>query len=352
MFVDLVDSDSVLKAVQMRGPMIPMEIRKFLGKGDSITIGAALSTLLSKGLIKSTTVKIGGSPFYYVRGQENKLELLSKYLNDKDKRMFETIRQEKILKDSSQEPLARVSLRSINDFAKKVEHTNNGETTLYWRWYMISEDDAIRIIRGDIQKKDITPNTTPPPEIEQITNNQAANSATIQNKNTTQNAQAPQNNQNTQINQSATTQRNNTNEPFKEKEIKKEQKQNVKMQERSREKAEAQTTITEVEDFDDDFFLEIKTFFEENKIKIRTAEMIRRGSDYELTLSMRTPFGETEYFCKAKSKKKCNEGDLSTAYLQGQNKRLPTVFITTGEITKKAKEKIKTDYKGLLVKEL
>jgi len=43
---------------------------------------------------------------------------------------------------------------------------------------------------------------------------------------------------------------------------------------------------------------------------------------------------------------------LSSAYLQGQIRRIPTVFITTGEVTKKAKEKIRTDYKGMIIKEI
>lgn len=327
MFVDLVDSEDVLKAVRARGPMIPLEIRKFLGKGDSITIGAELSTLLKKGLVKSTKVKMGGSPFYYVRGQENKLELLYKYLNDKDKRVFEQLREEKIMKDSSQEPLTRVSLRNLPDFAKKIELENNNGTILYWRWYMINEEDAINLIRGNAQKRKIETEEEPEPqkETEQTTEPKEEKTETEPQKET---------------------------EP--QPEIKKQEKPEPQKQKEpeTKPKEEQQTIPEEIPEYDDEFFKQLNKFFNKNDIKIKSAKMIRKNSDYEFIVEMKTPFGNTEYFCKAKSKKKCNEGDLSSAYLQGQNKRMPTVFITSGEITKKAKSKAKEEYKGLLFKEL
>ena len=67
---------------------------------------------------------------------------------------------------------------------------------------------------------------------------------------------------------------------------------------------------------------------------------------------MPTPVGKIEYYCKAKAKKKSNDGDLASAKLQGQSKNLPVIYLTTGEITKKAKEKLQSDFKGLVVKEL
>jgi hypothetical protein len=367
MFVDLVDLDDVLKAVQARGPVMPMDIRKFLGKGDSITIGAALSTLTSKGQVKFTNVKIGGSPFYYVKGQENRLELLNKYLNDKDKRTFEEIRQSKVLKDSSQEPLIRVSLRNIPDFAKKIELTNNDETVLYWRWHLISEDDAIDIIKGNRRRSDISEQ----PKQDNDNNQPSSQPVSNQQMNPThQSAQSSQPTKPAQLNvqqasqsQSGNQIRSSSDEFISENKIVEEnkveenkneslsEKRAVVKQELKKEKQEIIRQVSEF-NFDDDFFKDIKKFFDKNDISLKDAKLIRKGSEYEFVVSLKTPFGETDYFCKAKSKKKCNEGDLSSAYLQGQNKRLPTVFITTGEITKKAKQKASDEYKGLLIKEL
>lgn len=383
MFVDLVDSEDVLKAVRTRGPMIPMDIRKFLGKGDSITIGAALSTLSSKNLVYATSVRMGSSSFYYVRGQENKLELLNKYLNDKDKRVFELLRQEKVLKDSNQEPLVRVSLRNIPDFAKKVELSYNGEVIVFWRWFLVREEDAIKLIRGEIQKKDLSSNPSPFASSNQFQADQTQQGQYHQHQNASQSQIQAQTNNQTRSDQQSDDQNiqhhsqnqtgSSNQKNFQESAPKTSttdsgsgvKSQNVSAQQTPRSGGQAsvsaekvsvsdeQKTISEdIPDFDDAFFRQLKSFFNKNNINLKQAVMIRKNSDYEFVVELNTPFGATEYFCKAKSKKKCNEGDLSSAYLQGQNKRMPTVFITTGEITKKAKAKAKDEYKGLLVKEL
>ncbi len=347
MFVDLVDSDDVLQAVRTRGPMIPMDIRKFLGKGDSITIGAALSTLSSKGFIKYTHVKMGGSPFYYVKGQESKLELLYKYLNDKDKKVFEILKQEKVLKDSSQEPLTRVSLRNIPDFAKKLELDVGGEARLYWRWYLLSEDEAINLVKG-VQKPVVESS------LEEEKVSQKDEGESLQKKSSVEETKVVEETpveekKSASSPQGSVASSNNSNnqEALQEKRVEKKS-----VEDNSSKKSVGQTTISGDVDFDDDFFQRLKSFFLDNGIKIKDAKLIRKNSDFEFIISLNTPFGVTDYFCKAKAKKKCNEGDLSSAYLQGQNKRLPTVFITSGEITKKAKQKVLDEYKGLLLKEL
>ncbi len=62
--------------------------------------------------------------------------------------------------------------------------------------------------------------------------------------------------------------------------------------------------------------------------------------------------GGLKYFCKAKNKKKVNDGELSSIYIQAQSRKLPVLFITKGEFTKKAKEMLEKEFKGLKVKQL
>jgi len=145
--IELVDTEKVLNAVKMRGPLIPLDVRKVIGKGDSIVIGAELSSLVQRGLVKVTTIKMGGSPFYYVSGQELKLELILKYLNEKDLRACNLIREKKILRDSKQELLSRVCLRNIKDFAKSFTVKVNNQEEIFWRYFLISEKEAIDLVR-------------------------------------------------------------------------------------------------------------------------------------------------------------------------------------------------------------
>jgi len=60
--------EQVLEFVRHNGPIIPIDIKKKLGS-DTTLIGAMLSELVTNKLVEITSVKKGGSPFYYVKGQ-------------------------------------------------------------------------------------------------------------------------------------------------------------------------------------------------------------------------------------------------------------------------------------------
>lgn len=338
---ELVSDDDLLQAVRSRGPILPMEIRSVLGKGDSITIGAALSSTVSRGQVKITNVKRGGSPFYYVPGQEHNLEKLGEFLNEKDKRTFHYLKEKKIIRDREEEPLTRVSLRNIPDFAKKVIRFINGEEEIFWRWFLVPEDEALYLIEkklnpsfkleseqeAEVEKVEPVVEKFPEPKVSEP---------------------VPENN------------------IEHKKEVKVEQKREVKIesskpkQEKKQKKQEVdhQTSLPEEDDVDffeensEEFLDQVKEFFDDSKIIVKSSKLIRRGSDYEFVILMDTPVGKAEYFCKARGKKRCNDGDLSQAYLQGQVQRLPVLFLTNGEITIKAKDKLGSDFKGMLVKEL
>lgn len=328
MSIEIVSAEDALKAVQNRGPLLPMDVRKYLGRGDSITIGAALSTLFREKKVLTTNVKKGGSPFYYVPGQESRLEFVSNNLNEKDKQTYDFLKEKKVLRDKSQEPLTRVSLRQIKDYAKSFQVTVNNEQEIFWRYYLISEKEAFQILRDRYAPK----------KEEVVIPNEHKNKSKDQEKEV----------------------QKEKSEPKKEVHVKKEEKKEKTKTElkNKTEESEEQKTIQETDEenifetVEDDFLDQIKKFFDDNNIKVKEAELIRKKSEYNFVIMMSTPMGRAEYFCKAKSKKKSNDGDLSTAYVQGQTRRIPTVYLTTGEVAKKAKEKISKEYKGMLIKEI
>ena len=102
----------------------------------------------------------------------------------------------------------------------------------------------------------------------------------------------------------------------------------------------------------DSFFKTIWYYFKSNDIQIIDYKIIRKKSDIDFTIAVPSRIGSQEYYCKAKSKAKVNDGDLSTVYVQGQAKKLPVIFLTTGELTKKAKEMLARDFKGMIVKKI
>ncbi len=102
----------------------------------------------------------------------------------------------------------------------------------------------------------------------------------------------------------------------------------------------------------DDFFNEVQQYFNKNNIKILEQKVVRKNKDMEMLVEIPSSVGSLKYFCKAKNKKKVNDGDLSSIYIQAQSKKLPVLFITTGELTKKAKEMLEKEFKGLKIKKL
>ena len=78
------------------------------------------------------------------------------------------------------------------------------------------------------------------------------------------------------------------------------------------------------------------------EIIVQEHEIIRKN-EINLVLKVPSAVGQVTYFCKAKKKAKCDEGDLSAAYMEAQIKKLPLLFLYTHELTKKAQEMLATD---------
>ncbi len=131
--------------VKSKGPILPVDVSKEIGT-NILFASAMLAELVSNKKIKLTNVKIGGSPLYYVVGQEHKLQDLMKYLNSKDKDVAEKLRENKIVRDSDCKPLERVSLRQIKDYAFPIKVNNNGEIEIFWRWYLYNEEEAKEMV--------------------------------------------------------------------------------------------------------------------------------------------------------------------------------------------------------------
>ncbi len=320
--IELVSEEQVFDAVKSKGPLIPIEIRHILKSGDSIIIGATLSTLVSRGKVLITNIKRGGSPFYYIKGQEERLAELSKFLNEKDRQTFEILRQKHVIKDSDEDPLTRVSLRNIPDFAKQFIEDINGQKEIFWKWYLLSDEEAARFIS---RKKEINDAGAEKVKGVQDEKNNAG-------ENEVKDEPAPKEKKRKE-------QKTTEKEGFLE--VKEEVQQQL-----------ASNIPLIISQFNDSFLNKISSTLSEGKIIIKEVKLVKKGAEYDLSIEIPTPIGNLDYFCKAKSKKKCNEGDLSSAYIQGQNLRLPVLFLVFGEITKKAKDKLKTDFKGMAIKEI
>lgn len=100
---------------------------------------------------------------------------------------------------------------------------------------------------------------------------------------------------------------------------------------------------------EDTFSKSVEIFFKNNNIKILEKEIIRKNSESNFTIKIASQIGPLEMFVCAKNKKKISDQDIMLAHQKGQNKKMSTLFLTTGEQTKKSKEYLEKRLKGFMV---
>jgi len=265
--------EKILSFLRMRGPSLPVNVAKHMDT-TILMASAMLADLSSKGKLIVSKLKVGGSPLYLLRGQEAKLQNFCDSLNQKERRAFELLKEKKILRESKLDPLTRVCLKQLGDFATPLEVTLDGNAEIFWKWNSIDNSQAEGLIKqilniGKQEKKVLkkeVPKTVLKEEVESVTKEKVKSS------------------------------------------VKKPKKQEKK-------KALVDTTIS--------FHEKIISFFKNNGIRIVGSECLKKGKEYDFIIKLSSAVGELDYYCKAKSKKRVSDADLSTAYVQGQIRKTP-----------------------------
>ncbi|MFH1917313.1 MAG: hypothetical protein ABIJ21_08690 [Nanoarchaeota archaeon] len=315
--------DDVFAFLRINGPCLPNDIKKKLG-GDTFLMGAYLSELTNERKARVSVMKVGGSPLYLIPGQEYKLQNFSHYLNEKDRIAYGILRERRVLRDREQTPLIRVALRSIKDFAIPLEVTISGEKEIFWRWFLLSQDQAQDEIRKILQTTTHTSPSTPvrtePKPIPPAEIKKPEQAAPAQPTQTT--LGAPK-----QTIQQTTPQTRPTIAPPEKKPEKPKKTKDVKSA----------------------FLDDVTAYFQKNNIDIEETNAIKKATEIDFIIKIPSNVGKLRYFCKARAKKKINEGDLSSAYVSGEAKKLPVLFLTTGDLNKRAKEMLPNEFKNMTV---
>ncbi len=288
---------NVINFVRQNGPVLPAQISKIIGK-DTMYAGAILSSLVASRNILITNVKIGGSPFYYIHGQEYKLQNLSKHLRDREQEAYEILKNKKVLRDLEALPVYRVALREIKDFAVQITVKNQDKEEIFWKWYLLPDYEAKNIINNLIEPSKIQLQTVKE-EKQELIKPEITRSAEIR------------------------------KELYKriEKEIQKPKLKETK----------------------DQFQYIIDNFIKSNQIKILNYEVVRKDKEINIIIELPTGIGNLKFFVKAKNKKSISNADLSLAYNEAQQKNIPILFLTTGKPTKKYQEFIIKNLKNQLI---
>ncbi len=334
-------TDRVKQLVRMRGPLIPSQISKEIGT-NILMASAILSELSSKNDVKISSVKIGGSPLYYVQGQEPKLQNYLGSLHQKEKEAFEQLKTSGVLKDRSLEPVIRVALRQIKDFAKPIEASMDGNVELFWKWYLLSNEEAEAAIKNMLVLKEgksagaaqlqqqilqIEPVAgTETPAIAAISSPLAQSiQQQIQQQLRPQQPQMAQ----SPLQQATATLVKETSQTQTKKLI--------------RQKTALPTTT--------EFTKIINEFFATGWIEVES-QALSKKSESEYVVLLPSPVLKLRYYLIAKNKKTCTDSDISSAIVQGQLKKLPVLLLTRGELSKKAQELLAKEIGAIVVKKI
>jgi hypothetical protein len=336
------DDEQVITFLKLNGPSLPTAIAKFV-RTNTVFIGAHLSTMLEKKLICISSIKIGSSPLYYLKEQRNMLEDYASHLDEKERGAFELLKYRKVLRDNEQNPLIRVSLRQLKDFAVKLNVRTNTTQEVFWKLHSVTDEEASSIIRDILEPPAVKP------KVEMQKQKVERQKPEIR------------------------------KEAARPKEVKKEQKIEVKKPEIAKEKPKPKPKHTIQETIKDSiketpvqqiktqqieavaekitekipekplfkgkFYTSIIESFARKSIVIVKEDMIKADNEYDFIIKLPTPAGELTYYCKAKNKKKVNEGDLSSTVLKAQSKRLPALFLADGKLTKQAEQSLSEELK-------
>lgn len=292
----LENRNKILEIIKVKGPVLPVQVSKEI-KMDILMSSAHLAELTASNLLKISHVKVGGSPVYYLQGQESMLQKFTGSFNDKEKKAYDLLIQNKILRDKEQEPVVRVALRELKDFALPLNVTYNNQTEIFWKWYLLGEEEAASLIKTKIEP------------ISEITPKQ-------------------------KIREEEKIER-----PI-EKVIQKQKAQQEKLPEAIAEKTQPVQKIRKPrqKDKEDEFLSHLASFLQKINIKIINTEIIRKNAEIDFVVEIPSVVGNLQYYCKAKNKKRVSDSDLSNAYVKGQLRKLPVLFISTGDLSTKAQD--------------
>ena len=289
-------------------PVQPTSVAKALNT-NSLLASAMLSELTEKGQLAVSHVKIGSSPLYYLPADAAQLLKYTHVLNDKDQKTMTLLQQEHVLRDTTLDPLERVSLRNLRDFAKPLTVKYGENQELFWKYFLFEDTAAEQLIRQILSP-------TPPEQPKQQSSTPVQQS--IPEKEKTDATHLP-----LQEKIKRKTIRETLQETPKEKDV-------IPPQEHT------DKTLPS-----DQFSKLVLGFLKGKSIETITEQIIKKNTEMEIIIHVPTPVGKVVYYCKATHKKRIVEGDISHAFVQGQLKKLPVLFLYTGELTSKAQTLLK-----------
>ena len=301
--------DQIIFFLKNGGPTIPSKVAKHINT-NILFASAHLSDLVSQGRVLISNLKIGGSPLYYLSGQEVQLyDFALGNLNTKDLKVLDKLKEKKVLRESSLDLLSKVSLRSLKDFAVPLKVNFYGNVELFWKWHLSTQEDTNQVIHSLLESQSAKEKKNEPEE-EQKEKEEIKEPVEIVKEEVV--SKKVQKEESLQEVQKTLTGEKKPSSKKKKAGVKNKKKQ-------------------------DELLLQIERYFKKLDVAIEEHKIVRKESELDLLVKVPSVVGDIIYFCKAKNKNKCDERDISSAYMESQMKKVPLLFLYSGDLTKKAK---------------
>ncbi|MBI2151436.1 hypothetical protein HYU21_01775 [Candidatus Woesearchaeota archaeon] len=355
------DQDKIIQFLKMVGPTLPGKVAKAINH-PLLIASAALSDLSSQGKVKISNLKVGGSPLYYLPGQEEQLmRFASGNMNPKDLEVLNRLKEKRVFREAEQDLLTKVSVRGLKDFAMPLQVTVEGKTELFWKWKLLSEEETYKEIRNVLSANNTTNSMGSAPSNEKLDLAPSAQTLVEESgKDTKENhlseekkeknytdeddEENDEEDDKTSKEEDVNGNGNNSERAINQVNLVKEKNTSEEIKIKEEKKVKRKPVVNE-------FLPVLEDFFKKVKIHIEQKETIRKNAEMNFMLKVPTAIGQMTYFCKAKQKSKCDEKDLSSAYMEAQMKKLPLLFLYSGEMNKKAEEMLKSGaFENVVVK--
>ncbi len=301
--------EKIISLIHMKGPSLPVHISKNINVMP-LFAGAFLAELYSEKRIKISNMKVGSSPLYYMEGQEAMLENFINYLQAKEKEAFLLLKQERVLEDEMQTPVTRVALRAIKDFAIPIKVRINEELKLFWRHFLISEQEAKILLHQKLfpQEQKKQKEQEKETEVTKIVDEMPIK---IPDKTIKQEEAIK-----TEIPKFLSEKSNPDIKEIPNKEKKEHEKQKLK---------------------EFTFPKKIKSHLTQRDIEIKEV-LAEKKKEFIAKIRIDILFGKQEFMLIAKDKKTITEIDIALALQSAQASKMPALIFSSGKLHKKAEE--------------
>ncbi len=313
----------IVEILKQRGPSLPVHVSSQIGL-EMLFASAFLSELASDKTVKISKMKVGGSPLYFLPGQETQLEKFYTYLPGKEKEAFELLRSRKMLVDQDLEPAIRVALRNLKDFAVPLVSPKDTKKLL-WKFHSVNDEEVFSLNEANKPQQEtiqapvplIAPAAEPleisPQELEKPKPEIAQAQIKVQ-------------------------------EPRQKPQLKKEIKLEI-IKEKPLillKKVEKPKKIKEKSDF----VMKSIDFLKAEDIELAEEKYFKK-KEFEAVIKVDSNLGKMSFYLIAKDKIAITESDINLALQKSQENKMPVFLLSPGEMSKKTKAFLQ-QYDGLI----